>query len=186
MVGAEATGLSPPVAGVCLLSGEYWAIIATGMNCVGDGFFMGIGTNEDNPSRRIWKSAPHPVYWVIAASLIVIATTLLVRSDGGGLSNLALGQPIAAEAGSGGVFAFSAELSNGVYGVYMVDMDSQTIWCYEYRGAKKCLRLAAARSFKYDRYLENYNVCDVPPEVVQKMIQDQRAYKLRSSEGEKP
>ena len=46
----------------------------------------------------------------------------------------------------------------------MMDVDAATIWCYEYQDEKNCMRLAGARSWKYDRFLENYNVCDVPPD----------------------
>ena len=67
----------------------------------------------------------------------------------------------------------------------MVDVDAMTIWAYEYT-QKGCLRLAGARAWRYDRYLENYNICDLPPEVVEQMIEDQRKYKLESSEGRMP
>ncbi len=84
------------------------------------------------------------------------------------------------------MFAFSGQLSKSTYGVYVVDVDAMTMWTYEYLPQKGCLRLAAARTWRYDRYLENYNVCDLPPEAVEKMIEDQRQYRLHSSERELP
>jgi hypothetical protein len=39
------------------------------------------------------------------------------------------------------------------------------------------LRLASARTWRYDRYLENYNICDLPPEAVEEMIDRQREYR---------
>ncbi len=129
---------------------------------------------------------PHPVFWIIAVCLVLIAGNLLTRKGGlQGLSLLSPGaeafaQPTTAS-GLRGVYSFSAELSKGVHGVYMVDVDTMTIWCYEYSKERGCLQLAAARSWKYDRYLENYNNCGVPPELVQKMVEDQRAYRIEET-----
>ena len=47
-------------------------------------------------------------------------------------------------------------------------------------------RLAAARTWRYDRYLENHNLCDLPPDAVEQMIEDQRRYRLQSSESQMP
>ncbi len=136
----------------------------------------------DTPPAR---SAPHPVLWVIAAALVVIAGTLLVRSDGGSLHGVALGQPVSS-GGARGVFAFSGQLSKGTYGVYLVDVDAATMWAYEYLPQKGCLRLAAARTWRYDRYLENHNVCDLPPEIVEQMVEEQRQYRRQSSDSQMP
>ena len=88
--------------------------------------------------------------------------------------------------GARGVFAFSGQLSKGTYGLYMVDADTMTIWVYEYLPQKGCLRLAASRTWRYDRYLENYNTCDLPPEMVEQMIDQQRQERLQSSEMKEP
>ncbi len=128
---------------------------------------------------------PHPVFWVIAAALVVIATTLVLRSDNLPIGGVALGQPVTS-AGGRGVFAFSGQMSKGSYGVYMVDVDAMTIWVYEYLPQKGCLRLAAARTWRYDRYLENHNICDLPPDIVEQMVDEQRQYRLQSSESQMP
>jgi hypothetical protein len=134
------------------------------------------------------QQAPHPVYWVIAVALVVIATVLVVRPNGARipmLDNAALAQPVSS-GGARGLFAFSGQLSKSTYGLYMVDMDTMTIWAYEYLPQKGCLRLAAARTWRYDRYLENHNICDLAPDAVERMIEDQRQYRRRSSETETP
>ncbi len=136
----------------------------------------------DTPGRR---GAPHPVFWVIAAALTVIATTLVVRSDGFPGGGVAWGQAVTG-GGARGVFAFSGQLSKGVHGVYMVDVDAMTIWAYEYLPQKGCLRLAAARTWRYDRYLENHNICDLPPGIVEQMVEEQRQYRRQSSESQMP
>ena len=131
------------------------------------------------------RTLPHPVFWVIAAALVVIAMTLVIRTDRPALVNPAFGQAVVT-GGARGVFAFSGQLSKSTYGVYVVDVDAMTVWLYEYLPQKGCLRLAGARTWRYDRYLENHNICDLPPEVVEQMVEDQRQYKLRAAESEMP
>ncbi len=130
-------------------------------------------------------STPHPVWWIIAAALVVIAVQLTIRGNGAGSVSSALAQPVSA-GGARGIFAFSGQLSKGSYGVYLVDVDAMTLWVYEYLPQKGCLRLAGARTWRYDRYLENYNTCGLPPDAVETMIEEQRQYKLQSSENEMP
>ncbi|MCH7721688.1 MAG: hypothetical protein IH988_11995 [Planctomycetes bacterium] len=125
-----------------------------------------------------------PVWWVIAVSLAVIAFALATRSGTITLQSV-LAQPTTG-AGAGGVFAFSGQLSKGSYGIFLVDVDAGTIWTYEYVAAKRCLRLAAARSWRYDRYLEDFNTCDLPPEVVEQMVDEQRRQQLESIESDVP
>lgn len=96
-----------------------------------------------------------------------------------------MGQPVTS-AGARGVFAFTGQLTKSTFGVYLVDVDAMTMWTYEYEPARSCLRLVSARTWRYDRYLENYNTCNLPPEVVEKMIEDQRAYRLQASESDMP
>ncbi len=131
------------------------------------------------------RHTPHPVYWVIATALVMIALMLVVRPAGPSFENLAYGQ-MGGSAGARGVFAFSGQLSKNTYGVYMVDSDAMTIWAYEYLPQKGCMRLAAARTWRYDRYLENHNICDLPPDVVEQMVESQRQYRLQSSENKMP
>lgn len=131
-------------------------------------------------SATVTRARPHPVFWVIAVALAVIAVCELGRASSYG--PIALGQVGSGGGGQRGVFAFSGQLSSGSYGVYMIDVDSMTIWCYEYQKDRGCMRLAAARSWKYDRYLEQHNVCDITPADVERLIEDQRAYRQQAGE----
>ncbi len=134
------------------------------------------------------RQTPHPVYWVIATALSIIAIAVVVQMfspAGSPQGNMAFAQPTTS-GGSRGVFAFSGQLSKSTYGVYMVDVDAMTIWSYEYLPQKGCMRLAASRTWRYDRYLEKYNNCDLPPEIVEQMIEEQRKYRLQSSESQLP
>jgi hypothetical protein len=57
----------------------------------------------------------------------------------------------------------------------MVDVDTATIWVYEYVCGKRQLRLAAARTWKFDRYLEEFNVEeDTSPSVIEQLVEEQR------------
>jgi hypothetical protein len=144
--------------------------------------------SEPSNVADLRRRSPHPVYWVIAVALVVIATVLVVRPAGDTglmMADRAFAQAVSS-GGARGIFAFSGQLSKNTYGVYMVDVDAMTTWVYEYLPQKGCLRLAAARTWRYDRYLENHNLCDLPPDAVEQMIEDQRRYRLQSSESQMP
>jgi len=139
-------------------------------------------TSTSDPASR---QSLHPVNWVIAGALMVIATMLVLRSDTSPMHGVAFGQPVTS-GGARGVFAFSGQLSKGTFGVYMVDVDAMTTWVYEYLPQKGCLRLAGARTWRYDRYLEDYNVCGPPPDAVERMVEDQRQYRIQADESNMP
>jgi hypothetical protein len=71
----------------------------------------------------------------------------------------------------------------------MVDVDTGTIWCYEYgaaAGTKRKLRLAAARSWRFDRYLEQFNIDEPTPDQVKSLVEAERAAKLPPVGGSPP
>ncbi len=60
------------------------------------------------------------------------------------------------------------------YGIAMVDRASETIWIYEInsRGTGQSrLRLLAARSWKYDRRLEDLNNAEPKPEQIKMLLE---------------
>lgn len=122
--------------------------------------------------------------WLIAVSLLVIAACLVLRLDSppGGT---AMAQPTSL-AGARGVFAFTGQLSKGSYGVFMVDVDAGTIWCYECRPDKPDLRLVAGRSWVFDRYLEDFNSNNPSPEQIEAEVEQRRERKLQSQAGAMP
>lgn len=140
---------------------------------------------EDRPQGG--RPRPHPVIWMIAGALGVIAFQAIFDGPRASLrqDNAALAQTVSS-GGARGVFAFSGQLSKNSYGIFMVDVDAMTLWAYEYQPQKECLRLAAARTWRYDRYLENHNGCDLPPDAVEKMVEDQRQFRLEASEKQMP
>ncbi len=116
----------------------------------------------------------NPVWWVIAASLVLIAMNLTFR-DGSTIEQ-ALGQNVR-WAGSRGIFAFTGPLTPSTQGVFMVDVDTANLWCYELVSVDgvKSLRLVASRSWIHDRHLEDYNVDGLSPSDVEAMVNEQRA-----------
>jgi hypothetical protein len=77
-----------------------------------------------------------------------------------------------------------AQLGPATYGLYLMDVDSGTISVYKTNPDGNRFRLMAARSFKYDRFLEDFNN-DMPhPKEVQKLVEDQ-AQRVGLQEKEK-
>jgi hypothetical protein len=89
--------------------------------------------------------------------------------------------------GARGIYAFSGQLTLKSFGLFMLDVDTGTIWCYELsKGTNDelLLRLVAARSWTSDRYLEEFNVADPVPGAVRMMVEQQRA--MRQSQVDAP
>ena len=117
--------------------------------------------------------------WVIAISLVIIATLLVLHLDSAG-GPMAIAQPVT-HSGARGIFAFTGQLSKTSYGVFMVDVDTSTLWCYEVVPTKPLLKLVACRSWKYDRYLEEFNIDpETAPPVIEELVEQQRERRLQS------
>ncbi|MBK8267208.1 MAG: hypothetical protein IPK83_02420 [Planctomycetes bacterium] len=122
------------------------------------------------------------VLWVIAILLAIIATALVLRTDLPFSARPAYGD--SPRYGAGGIFAFTGQIDRNSYGLFMMDVDNSTIWCYQYVPSMGKLRLVAARSYVYDRYLENLNCVDeTSPEEISKLLEKQREIKNRISSG---
>lgn len=66
------------------------------------------------------------------------------------------------------------QIARDSYGLAMVDTAEQTLWIYEInnRGpAHNRLRLLAARSWRYDRHLQQYNTAEPKPEQVRILLE---------------
>jgi hypothetical protein len=84
-------------------------------------------------------------------------------------------------AGAHGIFAFTGQMSKDSYGVFMVDVDAGTLWCYRFlAGTKNVLQLVAARDWRYDRYLSNFST-EPPTDFIQLQLEQQRAAALRDT-----
>jgi len=112
--------------------------------------------------------------WVIAVLLALVAGSLWSRPYGQG-AGVAWGQspPLA---GARGVYAFTGQIDHNRYGLFMLDIEQGTVWCYEIEstGGVRKLRLIAARSWVYDRYLRDFNCADPDFRQVQQLVAQQR------------
>ncbi len=94
----------------------------------------------------------------LAISVLTPATTLALSELG----------PASAD----GVFALQARLGADVYGLYLIDTRNQTILLYRYGGSRsRGLSLLAARSFRYDRQLLDFNSGRPSPDEIRKRIE---------------
>lgn len=90
---------------------------------------------------------------LLAAGLV----TLLSRSSMPSFLPAAYAQGQGAIAGGAGVFIVPAQFNTNTYGCYLLDIDAQTICAYQFVPNGTKLQFMAARHFRYDRQLKNYN-----------------------------
>lgn len=113
-----------------------------------------------------------------AFALALIALALFARNEDRFPSVIpaAYGQPGQAAIGGGaGVFVVPAQFGSNFYGCYIMDIDAQTICAYQMFPGEHNFRLIAARSFKYDRRLNNYNTATPSPLEVKALVEKEQA-----------
>lgn len=108
---------------------------------------------------------------VNGAGLVLLAAALVVR-DGvrwPSLLHMAVAQqpPIA---GGAGVFVMPAQLSGNTWGVYLLDVDAQTLAVYQYLPGERQLQLVAARTYRHDRRLQQFNTAAPSPREVEELL----------------
>jgi hypothetical protein len=116
---------------------------------------------------------------VNAAVLAAIALALVVLPTGSpdaARAQQALPEVLPPIAGGAGLFMMPAQLSRDRFGAYLMDIDTQTLVTYEYRddAAAGPLHLTAARNFRFDRRLGNFNTVPQPREV-ERMLEKEQA-----------
>lgn len=128
--------------------------------------------NVPHSAAATARQPSQTVLWLIALLLAIIATVLIVRPTAPFVVQPAFGdQPMV---GARGIFAFMGQLDKNSHGLFMMDVDARTVWCYQYLPGTRKLKLVAARSFDYDRYLKNYNNESPTEDEVKGLIEDQR------------
>jgi hypothetical protein len=116
------------------------------------------------------RSRRHPavVYalYVNAAVLVAILVAILAKSDSApSLLPAAYAQQQPPIAGGGGVFIMPAQFSVNTWGCYLLDIDAQTVVAYQFYPGDRQLRFVAARNYRYDRRMANYNTTPAPAEI---------------------
>ena len=123
------------------------------------------------PTRLGWQK----MHLALTVALALAAGVLWGRSTSPATIALAQNAPLA---GARGVYAFSGPIEANRYGLFMLDIEQGTVWCYEFdkddTGTRK-LRLSAARSWVYDRYLKNFNCAGFSPAQIQELVAQERA-----------
>lgn len=150
-----------------------------------------IEMRPNDPTPRMVVMPPQnrqTVWWMMTVLLAVIATSLVMRWDTSPLARIAFAQASEGGAGPGlgarGIYAFTGQLSSKSYGLFMMDVDSGTLWCYEIaKGAQgePHMKLVAARSWISDRYLEEFNVATPTPSEVRQLVEQQRTARRQRS-----
>jgi hypothetical protein len=131
-----------------------------------------MGTDVKPITTVVAKS--RTVLWVIATLLAFIAGTLWTRPLGSaGSVAFAQNPPLV---GARGVYAFTGQLDRNRFGLFMLDIEQGTVWCYEIdnAGQTRKLRLIAARTWVYDRYLRDFNCLSPDYREVQQLVALQR------------
>ncbi|MHC4442636.1 MAG: hypothetical protein ACYTF1_21110 [Planctomycetota bacterium] len=138
--------------------------------------------NDGGSSPQIVVRSPsggQTVWWILTILLAVIATTLIMRLDEGRLTNSVYAQAGSEQLGARGIYAFTGQLTGKSYGLFMMDVDRSTVWCYEFqRGphGQPQMKLVAARSWFWDRFLEEFNVAEPVPGDVRLMVEQQKSH----------
>jgi hypothetical protein len=119
------------------------------------------------------------------AILLAILVTLIGRVRTG--AEPAFGQQTPdqpAITGGNGIFVMPCQLHPEVWGCYLLDTQRQTLSVYEYRAGEKALVLSAARNFRFDLDLKNYNTFPAWYDI--KNAVDQAAKNERANESQLP
>ncbi|MBC8107347.1 MAG: hypothetical protein H7Z14_12210 [Anaerolineae bacterium] len=126
--------------------------------------------------------------FVNAVALCLIALALFTKNDSKFPSMIpaAYGQNGQAAIGGGaGVFVVPAQFGQNFYGCYIMDVDAQTICAYQMFPGEHNFRLIAARSFRYDRRLNNYNTATPSPAEVKALVEKEQA-DVRAADQKRP
>ena len=128
--------------------------------------------------RRSRRNPVAVALYVNAAALVAVLGVLLTRNDAPALPALspaaALAQAQQPIAGGAGLFIVPGQFSSNIWGLYLMDVDQQTICAYTVTGSPPQLKLIAARNFKSDRRLGNFNTTPPPAEMKDLVEKEQK------------
>jgi len=128
--------------------------------------------------------------FVNAALLAGVLLVLLGRDGAAAMPRIlpaAYGQNQPAIAGGAGVFIVPAQFSERNFGCYLLDIDAQTLCAYQFDPNSSQLRLKAARNFRWDRRLGNFNTEKPTPAEAQQLVeQEQESNRVLDQKKDKP
>jgi len=135
--------------------------------------------NPPTPSNRPSRKPLLYALYLNAALLLLILLNQFLRPRS---ADFALAQYQPSIGGGAGVFLVPAQFSRDTFGCYLLDIDAQTLAVYRFDPGQNILKLAAARSFRYDRKLGNFNVGTPTPDEVKQLLDQE----LRGSRAPTP
>ena len=110
--------------------------------------------------------------WLLPVFITIVVLCLFFMVSRSGSAVTAQTQP---QAGTdSGILVIPVQIERDKFGLAMGDTVGQTLWIYELsnRGpAYSRLKLLAARSWKYDRLLQQYNTDEPKPEQVKMLLE---------------
>lgn len=112
--------------------------------------------------------------WANAVLLAVVVVALFNRGGSPSFLPAAYAQNQQPIAGGAGVFIMPGQIQEHIWGCYMLDVDSKTLSVYQYEPGIHKLRLAAARSYRYDTKLEQFNTEAPTPREVKVLVEKQQ------------
>jgi hypothetical protein len=121
------------------------------------------GTTRTN--RPAWR-------WPIIGLLSGLAAALLVVLGASARAQEA-SLPLLDQRG-GNVKVVAGQISDKTYGLYLVDYEKSTICVYQFLPNSHKLRLMAARTYRYDVQLDEFNTHDPLPREVRDLVQQQK------------
>ena len=110
--------------------------------------------------------------WVLPT--FIVLGVLCLFFAGGKLGSPASAQVQLQTEGAGRILVVPVQIARDSYGLAMVDTISETLWIYELNSRGPIhnrLRLLAARSWRYDRLLQELNTDRPKPEEVKMLLQ---------------
>jgi hypothetical protein len=136
----------------------------------------------DQPRRH--NPTTLALYAIAVLLLLNLVATLAKNGSPSFLSIAAAQNRQAPIAGGAGLFVMPAQLSNTVWGAYLMDVDRGTLCVYQYLPGSKRLELVASRQITYDRDLKNFNTQPAPQEI--RELVEKEAQGLRANPNEPP
>lgn len=124
------------------------------------------------------RRAGSPAKWSIVLLLGAIAVALLIEV----VSSTSTARAQVRTGGAKkGVVVVAGNITPQTRGIYLVDLDNDTICVYEYASATKRLRFLAARRFTYDCQLDEYKT-EPPPREMKEIVEGSK--RLGSAPGQ--
>jgi hypothetical protein len=110
------------------------------------------------------------VQWVIVVILSVIATCLVLELGFGASSATAQVTSV----GGDDMLVVGGQITKDSYGLYLVDTKRQSLCVYQWLPGTRKLRLMAARTFKFDVQLDEYNADKPTPRDVKSLVEQNK------------